>query len=339
MSPFNLPQLSRQPRVFRKISEDKMKRFFFLFVILLLLAGCTNNIQPTAVPQPTSAVQPGNPKEPTPTLAQLAPTSAAPTVTTASAAPLPTTVSALPTATSASAAPLPTATTAPPIVSPPTTGQEAILIQEPGPGWRLTSPIRVSGMADPTFEQNLVVRLLLDDGTELALTPTTIMSDVGQRGPFAVDIPFTIGGEQQAFLQVYASSARDGGLTHLSSVGITITDSGPENKPAFTSMTERIIISQPTLNTAVSGGSVHVEGTALAGFEQTLVVDVLDESGGVIGSQPILVQAPDLGLPGPFSADIPYSGSPTGPGRVVVRDLSPAFGGEVHLASVEIRFE
>jgi hypothetical protein len=219
------------------------------------------------------------------------------------------------------------------------TEQEAISIQEPGPGWRLTSPLHVSGMADSTFEQNLVVRLVLEDETELALVPVTIVAELGQRGPFSVDIPFTVSGERQAFLQVYATSPRDGGITHLSSVGLTIAESGPENRPSFVPLNERIVISQPTINTVVSGGLVHIEGIALASFEATLLVEVLDEAGLVIGSQPILVQSPDIGLPGFFEADIPYDASVTGPGRIVIHDLSPAFGGDVHLASVEIRLE
>jgi hypothetical protein len=154
-----------------------------------------------------------------------------------------------------------------------------------------------------------------------------------------VDIPFAITGERQAFLQVYADSARDGGITHLSSVGLTIADGGAENRPSFTPMNERIVINQPLLNATVSGGLVHVEGIALASFESTLLVEVLDEAGNVIGSEPILVQSPDIGLPGYFEAAIPYSVGVTGAGRIVIHDLSPAFGGDVHIASVEIRFE
>jgi len=55
-----------------------------------------------------------------------------------------------------------------------------------------------------------------------------------------------------------------------------------------------------------------------------------------VGMQPVTVQAPDLGIPGPFSADVPYQGASAGPGRIVVRDPSPAFEGDYHLASVEI---
>jgi hypothetical protein len=308
-----------------------MKRLFFFLMMLIFLAGCTGD-QPTAVPQPTAAVSAQDTAAPTPTLAPDAPTTA-PT-----AAVPPTEPSAQETAPPANAQPTAPATST---VGPGQFGgEEAILIQEPGPGWRLTSPIHVAGIADPTFEQNLVVRLLLDDGTELALTPVTIVADVGQRGPFAVDLPFTVSGERQAFLQIYATSARDGGITHLSSVGLTIADSGEENRPPFTPMTdERIKITDPVLNASISGGVIFIAGTALASFEQTLVVEVLDESGAVIGSESVIVDAPELGVPGTFQLALPYTAGVTGPGRVVVRDVSPAFGGDVHLASVEIRFE
>jgi hypothetical protein len=317
-----------------------MKRIFSILLVLFFLAGCTNTDQPTAVPQPTTAVPLPDTATatlapttaPTPTLAAAEPTTAAGEPTTAATEPAAAT-NAAPTATTQPAA------TAVSPGGPAASGEEAILIQEPGPGWRLTSPIHVAGIADPTFEQNLVVRLVADDGTELALVPTTIAADVGQRGPFAVDIPFTVSGERQAFLQVFTTSARDGGTTHLSSVGLTIADSGPENRPPFTSLGERIIISQPMFNTVVSGGMVHVEGTALASFEQTLIVEILDEAGMVIGSAPVIVDAPDLGMFGTFQIDLPYTGGTAGPGRVVVRDPSPAFGGDVHLASVEIQFE
>jgi hypothetical protein len=216
---------------------------------------------------------------------------------------------------------------------------EAILILEPGPGSRVTSPLRVAGTADSTFEQNLVVRLVADDGSELALTATTIDADLGQRGPFAVDLPFTISGERQAFIQVYATSGRDGGVTHLASVGVTLADSGTETIRPVTDSAERIIINQPTVGNTIQGGSVHVTGIGLASFEQTLLVELLDAEGNVLAMQPIIVAAPDLGQPGPFEAALTYQISSSQPGRIVVRDVSPAFGGDVHLASVEVTLE
>jgi hypothetical protein len=216
---------------------------------------------------------------------------------------------------------------------------EEILILSPGPGSRLTSPLTVSGMADSTFEQTLVVRLLSIDGEELALVPTTIQAELGQGGPFEAELSFEVSGELPGFIQVYASSPRDGGFTHLSSVGVTLAESGPVDLRPAGMQVERISIHSPVLAVEISGGVVHVEGTALPSFEGTLIVEVLDEDGDVIGSLPIIVSAPDIGQFGPFSADVPYTLARAGAGRVVVRDPSPAFPGDVHLASVEVRLE
>ena len=100
--------------------------------------------------------------------------------------------------------------------------EEAILILEPGPGSRLTSPARVAGIADPTFEQTLVVRIVLDEGAELAVQPVTIAADISQRGTFEGDISFTVSEERNALIQVYDLSTRDGGIIHLASVGVIL---------------------------------------------------------------------------------------------------------------------
>ncbi|GIK55309.1 MAG: hypothetical protein HND44_12850 [Chloroflexi bacterium] len=213
---------------------------------------------------------------------------------------------------------------------------EAILIQEPGPGSRLSSPLVVRGEADSTFEQNLVVRLVDADGTQLGLTAVTIAAEMGQRGPFEATLPFTVSGEQQAFIQVFATSPRDGGVTHLNAVGVMLTDGVAAIRPSLPDTTERIRITQPALAANISGGVVQVTGEGVASFEQTLLVELLDEDGTVLASQPVIVNAPDLGQPGAFSAELPYSVATANPGRIVVRDVSPAFGGDIHLASVEV---
>jgi hypothetical protein len=214
--------------------------------------------------------------------------------------------------------------------------EEAILILEPGPASHLTSPIHLEGVADPTFEQTLAVRLVLADGAEVASLPATIAADAGQRGPFEADLSFDVPGEANAFIQVYSQSPRDGGVTHLASVGVTLIPSGAATVVPAKEHPEDIVIAQPQTAQMVSGGLLHVEGVAVASFEQTLLIELYDADGNVVASLPVIVAAPDLGQPGPYEADIPYSVTASGPGRVVVRDVSPAFGGDVHLASVEV---
>lgn len=306
-----------------------MKKTLFLMISIFLLSSlaCTlfsGQAGPTAEPTqlPTDA------QIVTPTLPPASSTSSAPATTQPASSPTATVPVTSQTPTTVSAA-TPTSVTDP-------RGEEEVLILQPGPGSRLVGSVLVSGMADSTFEQNLVVRLLLDDGTELTTVPTTIRAELGQRGPFEVEVPFEVSEERQAFLQVFHTSARDGGLLHLASVGVILAPDGSVSLNPVEPHPERIEIFQPALGEVVSGGIVHVEGFALASFEQSLLIEVLDMDGNVVGQQPVIVNAPDLGQPGPFSADIPYSISATGPGRILVRDISPAFGGDSHVASVEI---
>ena len=213
---------------------------------------------------------------------------------------------------------------------------EAILILEPGPGSRLISPVHIAGMADTTFEQHLGVRLLLDDGTTLAETSTIIATEMGTRGPFALDLAFSVTGDRQGFIQVFLASPRDGGVTHLASVGVALATAGPVDIRLAEEHPEDIYLQIPTVTTRIEGGIVHVEGYGRASFEQTLVIEVLDTDGNVVGSMPVLVNAPEMGMYGAFSADVPYVVAFEGPGRIVVRDISPAHGGDSHRASVEI---
>lgn len=224
-----------------------------------------------------------------------------------------------------------------PVEEPYTAVEEAILILEPGPGSRLLSPVRVSGFADPTFEQHLLIRLVLDDGSQLAAVPTIIQVEAGKRGPFSAEIPFEIQGERQAFVLVSSDSPRDGGITHLASVGVTLASGGAQEVKTREPHSEQIVILQPELGEVVSGGIAHVRGFGLASFEQTLVVEVIDEEGKVVGSQPLIVEAPEWGQPGLFRADVAYTAVTAGAGRIVVRDPSAVFEGDVHVASVEVK--
>ena len=217
--------------------------------------------------------------------------------------------------------------------------EEAILILEPGPGSRVTSPVHIAGFADPTFEQNLGVQIVFDDGTVLILQPATIAADLGMRGPFEVDIPFTLAEERNVLIQVYDSSARDGGITHLASVGVILAPGGEAEIRAAATRAEWIVILEPEDGQTLAGGSVHVEGMGRASFEGTLVVEVYNLEGLLVGSGTLLVSAAEMGELGNFSVDVAYNTKVAGPGRVVVLDPLPVYDGRGHIASVAVILE
>jgi hypothetical protein len=215
------------------------------------------------------------------------------------------------------------------------------MILAPGPGSRLTSPIEVRGVADPTFEQALVARLVDTSGEILTEGPLTIQAPLGERGPFDGPIEFAVSEQTNVFLQVYATSPRDGGTTHLETVGggITLLPGGTEEITERDPYPERIVIAKPQAGQQLSGGVIHVEGFGTASFEGTLVLELYDLEGALLDSQPIIVDSPDMGTPGLFSGEVTFSISEPMPARLVVRDPLPVSNGVNHIASVEVRLQ
>lgn len=275
--------------------------------------AATETAQPTETAEPTNTVAPTETAAPTETVAPAETPTEAPQETTESVAP--------------------------PEGAADLDEPEAILIEAPGNTSRVVSPVRVAGEADPTFEQSLVVRIVTIDGEALVEEPAMIGAELGERGPFEVEVPFEVGEETRAWIQVFSTSARDGGITHLSSVAVTLApdaeaDIVEASRP--TGESERIIVDSPQNGDTIEGGVVTVTGRGLASFEQTLIVELLNEAGEVIMMEPIIVDAPDLGQPGFFEAELTYEVSAETPARIQVRDPSPAFGGDVHLSSIEV---
>lgn len=218
--------------------------------------------------------------------------------------------------------------------------EEAILILEPGPGSRVVSPLHVAGISNPAQHQQLLIELVGEGGAIVARANAQIDADIGMRGPFEVDVPFSVTSELHVMLQVSIISARDGRPEHLSGVGLTLAPSGAADiRPRLGSRLEQILILQPEPHTEVSGGVAHVIGFGLASFEQTLLIQVQDGNGQVVGQQPVIVTALDIGMPGAFAADVPYTVSTDGPGRIVVLDASASGAGFVHISSVEVTLQ
>ena len=330
-----------------------MKPASILFILgwLIALAGC-NQPAPaiaTATPVAVTATLPVPTFPPTVTQISTAISTQAPVRTATQAATL-----ALPTATRVP----PTATRVPPTATnlPPTATSaagfpqksEAILIQVPGLTSSIVSPVTISGQADTTFEQNLVAKVVGENGLMISSNSTTIQTEMGKRGPFSVSLPFTITKEQPGRVAVYDTSPKDGGLIHFSSVEITLKTGGGAVIKAGQQQNEVLVITQPAPVAAISGGKLHIEGWSGPVFENALVVILCGEGGSgkadpfcgtadnILAKAPVTMQAPDVGQPGPFSLDLAFKVSQPVNGRVAVYFTSARDGGLLHLASVPV---
>jgi len=296
-------------------------------LVSLALAGCTFFAAPTPTALPPTAVPP----------------TAAPPI----ASPLPPTpdISATPPPTSPPAASDTPAPTESPIPTVDPASAEAIQILEPGLSSRITSPVRVAGFSEPTFEQNLVIQVTDENGDILSTTPTTILSGAGLAGPFVQEVTFSVAAEQAGRISVYHASARDGGLVHLSSVELTLLPAGAADIVTVPPYSEVHAITLPAHLADVSGGTIHIEGFSEYVFEATLGLALCGEGGSgapdpscgtadnLIATGFAIITSPDIGLPGPYTADLAYAIAAPVQARLVVYSTSARDGGITHLNS------
>ena len=72
--------------------------------------------------------------------------------------------------------------------------QERIIIEAPGPGSHVVSPVRVAGWGGPSSQGRIFVRLIGEQGQVIARTTTFILAPEGASGQFVVTVPFTLAG-------------------------------------------------------------------------------------------------------------------------------------------------
>lgn len=293
-----------------------MKRKVLFLLTVLGIAGLACNALAVALPSPTA----------TPTAAPTQAPALPPTPTLPAPQP---TDEAAPTQPPAAHTPAGPGGDKPPA--------EAILIESLGSGSKVASPFTIKGTADPVFESTLQVEVRDEGGSIIGVGIAMIHADIGQRGPFEATVEFTPpAAPQPGRISIFSSSARDGHVTHLASVNVTLLPSGGASdiKPA-PEHPEEISIQSPALSEVVSGGTAHIKGVAAPIFEQALRVAIVDASGAIVGSSSVIVQG-EAGKPGRFEADVPYAVGSEQPGSIQVYFTSPRDGGIVHLSSVEV---
>jgi hypothetical protein len=229
-------------------------------------------------------------------------------------------------------------------ISPTNSTDEAIWIQSPLSGERISGEILLQGLANPTFEQNLGIRLVGDNGNELFRGNTIIKSESGTRGGFSATIDTSDIPTQPAILQIFSTSAKDGSLIHLSSVIIQIK-SGNRSDTSKNSTVERISISNITQPSSNLDHEVIITGNAWGSFENILNYAVCGENSG---NNPDLIcgfienrlidgvlttNASDMGLPGNFEISIPSTNTYPPSATIVVYSVSPMNGVIDHACS------
>ena len=98
----------------------------------------------------------------------------------------------------------------------------AILVQSPGIGERVSSPVTISGTAD-VFEAVVSIAILDEHRHTVASSFTMATCGTGCRGSYATDVRYHVNTRQPGTLRVYEVSAKDGSRLHVVEIPVTLT--------------------------------------------------------------------------------------------------------------------
>jgi hypothetical protein len=98
----------------------------------------------------------------------------------------------------------------------------AIVVLGPSIGQTVSNPVTVSGTAD-VFEATVSLRILDQNGKEIARAFTTATCGTGCRGDYSTSMSYKVDNEQPGTIEVFESSAKDGSPINVVSIPVTLS--------------------------------------------------------------------------------------------------------------------
>jgi hypothetical protein len=186
--------------------------------------------------------------------------------------------------------------------------QERIIIEAPGPGSQVVSPVRVAGWGGPSAQGWIYVRLIGEQGQVLARITTFTLAPEGASGQFVVTVPYTIAGVAEAGLvEVSYNGYTTGRLEHIATRPVVFLGVGPARIHTNQGVAEKLTLFTPRQDQVMRQGRVNVSGAAWLDEDLPLLVELLDRAGEVLVSTEVEVAAPALGELGTFQVQLEYS--------------------------------
>jgi hypothetical protein len=214
---------------------------------------------------------------------------------------------------------------------------EKVALLRPGPGSQVTSPIFVLGRAGPTWNNEVDLRLVGEDGRVVAEASSVLYANPGNAGLFSARLSFeTPLVAEAARLEVHNYSRRDGQLDHIGSVELILLSVGEARVHPALRGAERLALLEPREGQVIEGGALRLLGAGWVDSDQPLTVQVLDRQGEVVGETEVEIESAGTGQAGWFEAQVSYQVEIEQSGRVVVFERGDAIPGVVHYASQPI---
>jgi hypothetical protein len=211
----------------------------------------------------------------------------------------------------------------------------ALLLNRPGDGSQVTSPIQISAQIGAPDSELIRVTLVDRSGNVIARQLLRQSSSDKPSFDFSTELPFEISGETSEGLLTIALLDSYNRPISLRSASLRLL-SGGEDKIESTYQTEPwLTISQPQPLEDHSGGEVRVTGTVRPLIERPVFFELVTDSGAQIGTRQLPVEQAEETLD--FDISVPYAYiNQRQDVRLIIRQSNPQLGEIIILDSVPI---
>ncbi|MDZ4158473.1 MAG: hypothetical protein U1B80_01670 [Anaerolineaceae bacterium] len=216
---------------------------------------------------------------------------------------------------------LPTFT--PTITNTPTPPVATLRIRRPGLFSKMTSPFRMEAMVRPGADGWVWIELIGEDSRVITNLDLDYERQIGKRFWISPFIRFGISGAAETARLVVYIKDQFGRIMALSSVDLVLLSVGEnEINPALVYW-EPYLVRFPLPEQTISGGTEVVVGMARPVNETPLILDLITESGEVVGSAQVVVPEPSGGMSHTlYQVSIPYAVEQLTPVRLIIRQMS-----------------
>ena len=210
-----------------------------------------------------------------------------------------------------------------------------LILESPGQGSRVTSPINLSAQIE--YDEPALIKVTLTDRSGVTIARKLLQSDKYEAltSDFNSELAFEIPRDtSEGLLSIALLDSYNRPIT-LRSTSLTLINAGEDQILTPGQQAEWLKISQPETGDSLSGGSFRVRGTVTPLVEGLVFFELITDSGGQIGTRQLSVDT--AGEPVEFDIDIPYAYiNQKRDVRLIVRQRDTKFGSTIILDSVPI---
>jgi hypothetical protein len=208
-------------------------------------------------------------------------------------------------------------------------------ILSPGDGSSLVSPLRPELSILLGVGSTIEVELLNSSGELLVKKLLSYPEvDTSERILIQPEMDFEVAGNEQTGRLVVKSRDDFGRLIALASCDLILLSTGESSPEVAQLPYESFLLIEPKSGEVIQGGVVQVSGYARPVGTSMIVIELVDESGGVVSTRVLSLSSDAGGAPVEFSTTLPYLVERETPVRLILRQTRGAIPGPAVASSL-----